>query len=461
MKYVDSKCPNCGAALSPDDGKTTFCQYCGAKLTVDDEAQNLNVANGEEVGYQFEKGRQRAENEAAAAAPQPPQQPKRKTWLWVLGWIFIFPLPLTLILIKKKDMNNILKYGIIAAAWLVYLIIGFAGMGSKSEGTPQDAAVSAEKNDSADIELDKTFSFGDIKFDINSKWKKTETKGIVVFNINDTYKLYATKTDYDKSLISIDDALDAYLINDETYTTEYTTDEREVDGNKVVLFSQHKKGNSGKDEYSRNFVTVCGDYSYNVYISAPEAEYNESHCIAFMNEILYTLQMPRMETPEEPTEEETKEPTEKQTEKTDNTPIEYQNALDKAESYLNSSAFSKEGLRDQLKFEKYSDDAINYALGKISVDWKTQAVSKAEDYLNTGAFSKDGLYDQLVYEKFTTDEANYGVNNVSANWNQEAVESAQNYLDSSSFSKEELYDQLIYEKFTSGQAQYGVSQTYK
>jgi hypothetical protein len=197
----------------------------------------------------------------------------------------------------------------------VYLIIGFAGMGSKSEGAPQSAGVSAEKNDSADIELGKTFSFGDIKFDINSKWKKTETNGIVVFNINDTYKLYATKTDYDKSLISIDDALNAYLINDETYTTEYTTDEREVDGNKVVLFSQYKKGSSGKDEYSRHFVTVCGDYSYNVYISAPETEYNESRCIAFMNEILYTLQMPRMETPEETTEEETTEtPTEKATE---------------------------------------------------------------------------------------------------------------------------------------------------
>lgn len=416
MKYVDPKCPNCGAALNPDDGSTAFCQYCGAKLTVDDEAQNLNVANGEEVGYQFEKGRQRAENEAVAAAPQPPQQPKQKTWLWVLGWIFIFPLPLTLILIKKQNMNKMLKYSIIAAAWLVYLIIGFAGMGSKSEGAPQDVAVSAEKNDSADIELDKTFSFGDIKFDINSKWKKTETNDIVIFNINDTYKLYAIKTDYDKSLISIDDALDAYLINDETYTTEYTTNEREVDGNKVVLFSQHKKGNSGKDEYSRNFVTVCGDYSYNVYISAPETEYNESHCIAFMNEILYTLQIPRMETPEEPTEEETEEPTEKPTEKTtekiDDTPMEYKNALEKAGDYLDYSGFSKEGLRDQLKFEKYSDDAVQYAIDNVSADWNQEAVEAAQNYLDFSSFSKEELYDQLIYEKFTADQAQYAVNQI-------------------------------------------------
>ena len=50
---------------------------------------------------------------------------KRKTWLWVLGWIFIFPLPLTLILLKKPDMDKKIKYGIIAAAWILYAVIIF------------------------------------------------------------------------------------------------------------------------------------------------------------------------------------------------------------------------------------------------------------------------------------------------------------------------------------------------
>lgn len=51
----------------------------------------------------------------------------KKTWLWVLGWICIFPLPLTILLLRKKDMKPAIKYGIIAAAWVLFLIIGMAG----------------------------------------------------------------------------------------------------------------------------------------------------------------------------------------------------------------------------------------------------------------------------------------------------------------------------------------------
>ncbi len=51
----------------------------------------------------------------------------KKTWLWVLGWICIFPLPLTILLLRKKDMKSAVKYGIIAVAWILYLIIALAG----------------------------------------------------------------------------------------------------------------------------------------------------------------------------------------------------------------------------------------------------------------------------------------------------------------------------------------------
>lgn len=59
-----------------------------------------------------------------------------------------------------------------------------------------------------------------------------------------------------------------------------------------------------------------------------------------------------IETTEEPTTEKvTEKPTEKPTEAIS---TEYSNALESAEGYLLTSSFSKEGLRDQLKFEKYS-----------------------------------------------------------------------------------------------------------
>lgn len=74
---------------------------------------------------------------------------KRKTWLWVLGWIFIFPLPLTIILIRKKDMNNILKYALIALAWIVYLAISIsAGINNNSD---RDTNTKAEANPSTTI----------------------------------------------------------------------------------------------------------------------------------------------------------------------------------------------------------------------------------------------------------------------------------------------------------------------
>ena len=52
---------------------------------------------------------------------------------------------------------------------------------------------------------------------------------------------------------------------------------------------------------------------------------------------------------------------------------------------------------------------------------KKQALGKAVSYLESSAFSKERLYDQLIYEKFTENEARYGVNNIKANWNDQAV----------------------------------------
>lgn len=67
----------------------------------------------------------------------PGEPKKRKTWLWVLGWICIFPLPLTILLLRKKEMNAPIKYGIIVAAWLIYLLIAISG-GSGTQGNDNE-----------------------------------------------------------------------------------------------------------------------------------------------------------------------------------------------------------------------------------------------------------------------------------------------------------------------------------
>lgn len=84
------------------------------------------------------------------------------------------------------------------------------------------------------------------------------------------------------------------------------------------------------------------------------------------------------------------------------------------------------------------------------------ALSKALSYLDYSAFSYSGLVKQLEFEGFTHQEAVYGVDNSGADWNEQAALKAQSYLDYSAFSRQGLIDQLEFEGFTSEQAEYGV-----
>lgn len=91
------------------------------------------------------------------------------------------------------------------------------------------------------------------------------------------------------------------------------------------------------------------------------------------------------------------------------------NAIDAANSYLEMSAFSRQGLIEQLS-SKAGDgypmaDAV-FAVDHIKVDWKQQAVKSARQYLSQGSFSRQGLIDQLSSpsgEGFTLAQAQYGV----------------------------------------------------
>lgn len=141
MKLIDTTCPNCGAKLNIDaENQKATCEFCGAALLIDDEVQYIKYDNAEEAGYNFEKGRQRAQAEAyrqnAGNNRQPVQQTteppkKRKTWLWILGWICIFPLPLTILIVKNQKIKKGIKIGIIAVAWILYLVIGLSGGSEK------------------------------------------------------------------------------------------------------------------------------------------------------------------------------------------------------------------------------------------------------------------------------------------------------------------------------------------
>jgi len=88
--------------------------------------------------------------------------------------------------------------------------------------------------------------------------------------------------------------------------------------------------------------------------------------------------------------------------------VSQRNALRKAESYLDFSAFSRTGLIGQLEFEKYSTEDSTWAADRVTVDWNEQAAKKAKSYLEFSSFSRSGLVDQLLFEGFTPEQAEYG-----------------------------------------------------
>ena len=120
---------------------------------------------------------------------------------------------------------------------------------------------------------------------------------------------------------------------------------------------------------------------------------------------------PETEKPtKKPTEPPTEKPTKKATEKSvDSITVSQSNALESAKSYLEYSAFSYNGLVEQLEYEKYSHEDAVYAADHCGADWNEQAAKSAESYLAYSSFSRDGLIEQLEYEGFTHEQAVYGV----------------------------------------------------
>lgn len=113
--------------------------------------QHIQYDNAEKAGYEFEKGRQRAQVEQAIK--QASQTATVKYWLqlqnqkntmvwWVLGWIFFFPIPLTILLVRNNTMNPKVKYGIIAGMWIILLLIGLVRNSTNDNAIDQTAVQS-------------------------------------------------------------------------------------------------------------------------------------------------------------------------------------------------------------------------------------------------------------------------------------------------------------------------------
>ncbi len=96
------------------------------------------------------------------------------------------------------------------------------------------------------------------------------------------------------------------------------------------------------------------------------------------------------------------------------------NAVRAAQSYLSISAFSRDGLIEQLASQAGNGFNINdatKAVDSLNIDWNQEAVKSAKQYLQMMGFSCSGLVQQLSSRagaKFTEKQATFGAQRAGA-----------------------------------------------
>ncbi|WP_082456233.1 Ltp family lipoprotein [Novosphingobium sp. Leaf2] len=127
-------------------------------------------------------------------------------------------------------------------------------------------------------------------------------------------------------------------------------------------------------------------------------------------------------------------------------------------------------LTAELKAARYPTGKSEAASAKVEAPANSltgpqnNAARSAAEYLDTGAFSRDGLIHQLSSEYgagFDVSDATVAVDSLNVDWNQQAEKSARSYLEMSGFSCSGLIQQLSSDhgaQFTKSQATYGAQQ---
>ena len=96
------------------------------------------------------------------------------------------------------------------------------------------------------------------------------------------------------------------------------------------------------------------------------------------------------------------------------------NAVRAAQSYLSISAFSRDGLIEQLSSPAgngFDRTDSTKAVDSMTIDWNQQAVKSAKEYLKLMGFSCNGLIQQLSSKaggKFTESQARFGAKQAGA-----------------------------------------------
>ena len=136
---------------------------------------------------------------------------------------------------------------------------------------------------------------------------------------------------------------------------------------------------------------------------------------------------------------------------------EFKRAYETAKNLSADSPISMQAIKNKIKIYNYSEGANQYAVNKLNIDWKEQAVLRAKSYQKFH-YSKEKLVGQLVdVDLFTPEEADYAIEKVHFDWKEEAVKEAESSANGGKISKERLLEILVENrKFTQEEAEYAI-----
>ena len=122
---------------------------------------------------------------------------------------------------------------------------------------------------------------------------------------------------------------------------------------------------------------------------------------------------------------------------------EFKRAYETAKNLSADSPISMQAIKNKIKIYNYSEGANQYAVYKLNIDWREQAVLAAKS-LQKYRYSKEKLVEQLInVALFTQKEADYAVEQVNFDWKENAVKEAESYVNSGKISKERLLEKLV------------------
>ena len=277
MKLVELKCKNCGATLKADPELDEItCKYCQTTFKIDDEVKHVKFDDMEQNGYEFEKGRIRAQQESKSSSPNvsysQPQKKSNKTLWLVLAWIFLLPFTATYYIAKSDKLDKKIKIIIIVVMWIVFFILGAVSSSQEKED---------KKNRIIECYSQEVYDKLDSLIGIdNVDGYFSDTYACDKLNLkNQHYKKIEIEMDGDK-LVSIKlDGKDIYNIdpNVDIYDPTTLRIKNKNEENEQLFGKQENNAYYSNEKNIRNFVT---DYNSKYSNKVTKVEWTKNHTIA-------------------------------------------------------------------------------------------------------------------------------------------------------------------------------------